>query len=113
VVPSRWPEPFGLTALEAIASGAVLIASPRGGLREVAGDIAVYIDPEDPGSIAQAMLSLARDPARLAALGEAGRQRARQFDVSAAATQLAELRCAVLRRAALASAPPRLAEAAP
>jgi glycosyltransferase involved in cell wall biosynthesis len=92
VVPSRWPEPFGLTALEALASGAALIVSPRGGLREVAGDAALYIDPDEPGSIADAILSLARDPARRSALGEAGRQRARQFDVPAMASRLAALR---------------------
>src|ERR1700677_463046 len=36
IAPSRWNEPFGLTALEAIACGAALIVSPRGGLPEVA-----------------------------------------------------------------------------
>ncbi|MDT8870904.1 glycosyltransferase [Komagataeibacter rhaeticus] len=28
VVPSRWPEPFGMTALEAMAAGAALVAAP-------------------------------------------------------------------------------------
>jgi UDP-glucose:(glucosyl)LPS alpha-1,2-glucosyltransferase len=96
VVPSRWPEPFGLTALEALASGAALVSSPRGGLREVSGDVALYIDPDDPGSIANAILSLARDPARRSALGEAGRERARQFDVPVAAARLAALRLGAL-----------------
>ena len=52
VVPSRWAEPFGLVALEALASGAALICSPRGGLPEVAGDAAVYADPDQPTEIA-------------------------------------------------------------
>ncbi|HJS85168.1 MAG TPA: glycosyltransferase family 4 protein, partial [Acetobacteraceae bacterium] len=63
VVPSRWPEPFGLTALEAMACGAALICSPRGGLPEVAGDAALYADPDQPGAIAAAIEALARDPA--------------------------------------------------
>jgi len=96
VVPSLWPEPFGLTALEAMASGAALIASPRGGLREVAGDAALYIDPDEPGSIADAILQLARDPARRAALAEAGRARAQAFDVRHATARLAALRREIL-----------------
>ncbi len=96
VVPSRWPEPFGITALEALASGGALIVSPRGGLPEVAGDAAVYVDPDDASAIAAAIVRLAQVPAARAALGEAGRQRARQFDVHAVMAQLAELRRRVL-----------------
>ena len=49
IVPSRWNEPFGLTALEALACGAPLIVSPRGGLPEVAGEAAVYANPDAAG----------------------------------------------------------------
>ncbi len=45
VVPSRWAEPFGLAALEAMACGAALVCSERGGLPEVAGEAAVYVEP--------------------------------------------------------------------
>jgi UDP-glucose:(glucosyl)LPS alpha-1,2-glucosyltransferase len=96
VVPSRWPEPFGLVALEALASGAALICSPRGGLKEVAGDVAVYADPDRPAEIAAAIRSLASDEPRRAALAEAGRQRALLFDAPVIAAQLADLRMAVL-----------------
>ena len=96
VVPSRWNEPFGLTALEAIACGAPLIVSPRGGLPEVAGDAAVYAEPDAPGEIAAAILALAADPARRAALSAAGRERARAFDTPVAAARLAALRLATL-----------------
>ena len=96
VVPSRWPEPFGLVALEALASGAALICSRRGGLPEVAGDAAVYADPDRPGEIAAAIVLLAADEPRRAALAEAGRQRARRFDVAVIAAQLAALRQDIL-----------------
>jgi glycosyltransferase involved in cell wall biosynthesis len=96
IVPSRWNEPFGLTALEAIACGAPLIVSPRGGLPEVAGDAAVYANPDDPAEIAAAILALAADPARRAALSAAGRERARRFDTPVAAARLAALRRAAL-----------------
>ena len=96
VVPSRWQEPFGLVALEALASGAALICADRGGLREVAGDAAVYVDPDDPAALSMAICALTGDPARRAALGQAGRERARQFDAPAIAARLAALRCEVL-----------------
>lgn len=102
VVPSRWQEPFAMTALEAMASGAALVSSGRGGLAEVAGEACVTIDPEDPAGMAAALLALARAPERRAALAEAGRQRARElFDRPRAIARLDALRDAVL-----AAAPP-------
>jgi UDP-glucose:(glucosyl)LPS alpha-1,2-glucosyltransferase len=92
VVPSRWAEPFGLVALEALASGAALICSPRGGLPEVAGDAALYADPDRPSEIAAAIRALAGDESRRAALAEAGWRRVQQFDVPVIAAQLAGLR---------------------
>jgi UDP-glucose:(glucosyl)LPS alpha-1,2-glucosyltransferase len=96
VVPSRWQEPFGLTALEAMASGAALICSPRGGLPEVAGDAALYADPDDPASLADAILTLARDAALRDSLAAAGRSRARRFDLPPTLASLASLRHEVL-----------------
>ena len=96
VVPSRWPEPFGLVALEAMASGAALICSPRGGLREVAGDAALYADPDRPQDIAAALRALGRDEARRNEMTAAGRARARRFDLPVIAEQLAALRRGVL-----------------
>jgi len=98
VVPSRWPEPFGLVALEALASGAALICSPRGGLPEVAGDVAIYANPDEPTEIAAAIKALARDEPRRAALAEAGWQRVQQFDAPLIAARLAVLRREVLAR---------------
>ncbi len=98
VVPSRWAEPFGLVALEALASGAALICSPRGGLPEVAGDAAIYANPDDPAEIAAAIRMLGSDGHRRAVLAEAGRQRAQRFDLPVIAVRLAALRHAVLAR---------------
>ncbi len=38
VVPSLWPEPFGIVALEGLACGCHVIGSEQGGLRDAMGD---------------------------------------------------------------------------
>jgi glycosyltransferase involved in cell wall biosynthesis len=65
-------------------------------LPEVGGDAALYADPDDPPAVAAAILSLAADPARLAAQAEAGRRRARRFDLSDAVAMLHALRRDIL-----------------
>jgi UDP-glucose:(glucosyl)LPS alpha-1,2-glucosyltransferase len=99
VVPSRWHEPFGLVALEALACGAALVCADRGGLREVAGDAAVYVGSDDPTAFSAAIRALADDPDRRAALQQAGRERARQFNAPVIAARLADLRQDVLTTA--------------
>ncbi len=91
-VPSRWQEPFGLAALEAMACGAALVCSARGGLPEIGGPAAVYADPDAPGELGQALLSLATDEPRRTALAAAGRRRAESFGAPAAARHLLALR---------------------
>jgi Glycosyltransferase len=92
VVPSRWAEPFGLTALEAMASGAALIASNIGGLPEVAGSAGLLTPPGDIPALVAAITSLARDEPRRTNLAAAGRTRALQFDTPRIAALLQELR---------------------
>ena len=98
VVPSRWPEPFGLSALEAMAHGAALVCSRRGALPEVAGDCAVYADPDKPGAIAAAVMTLATDTSRRMALVTDARIRAGRFDTAVAAAQLRQLRAELVGR---------------
>jgi UDP-glucose:(glucosyl)LPS alpha-1,2-glucosyltransferase len=110
VVPSRWPEPFGLVALEALASGAALICAPRGGLPEVAGDAALYADPDRPDAIAASIRALAADGQRRARMEAAGRERARLFDAPRIAMQLAALRRAIAGGAVDGAAPPDISD---
>ncbi len=88
VVPSRWPEPFGLTALEAMASGAALVSSGRGGLAELTAGAALRVDPDRPDALADALHRLANDPSERQRLAEAGRLRAREYDLPAARARL-------------------------
>ncbi len=92
LVPSRWDEPFGLTALEALASGAALITTGQGGLREVAGEAAWFVPPGDVPATAAAILSLATDEASRAALAQAGLAQAARFETAALADRLNALR---------------------
>jgi glycosyltransferase involved in cell wall biosynthesis len=97
VVPSRWQEPFGLTALEAMASGAALICAATGGLQEVAGSAALYASPDPPGALEAAMLALAQNADRRAAMAQAGLARAATFNAPDARARLQALRRELLR----------------
>ncbi len=93
VVPSRWAEPFGMVALEAMGCGAALVCSLRGGLAEVVGNAALVADPDDAqDGLAGAIERLACDPGLRASLSAAGQTRARRFDAEATRAKLGELR---------------------
>ena len=96
IMPSRWQEPFGLTALEAMASGACLLCSTRGGLPEVGGGVAIPVDPDNPQAMAEAIVGLAQNPDRLAFLSRAGRKRAEIFDLGPTRRSLDAMRQAIL-----------------
>jgi glycosyltransferase involved in cell wall biosynthesis len=74
VVPSLF-EGFGLPAGEAMACGVPVVATRGGALPEVVGDAGVLVPPGDDAALADAMRTLAGDPARRERLGRRGRQR--------------------------------------
>ena len=78
-VPSRFQEPFGLAALEGLASGCALIASRRGGLSEVCGEAALFIEPDAPDALTDALRQLVRDRELLQIYKGRARERARGF----------------------------------
>jgi glycosyltransferase involved in cell wall biosynthesis len=78
VLPSLY-EGFGLPPLEAMASGRPAIVSRAASLPEVCGDAALYFDPLDPASIADAILRVLGDPELRETLRRRGVERARQF----------------------------------
>ncbi|MGY1784312.1 glycosyltransferase family 4 protein [Geodermatophilus sp. SYSU D00698] len=75
VLPSRW-EARSLTAQEALRAGTPLVATRTGGLPELLGDGALLVPAGDAAALAGAVADLLADPARAAALAEAGRARA-------------------------------------
>jgi glycosyltransferase involved in cell wall biosynthesis len=79
IVPSVWAEPFGRTALEAHAGGAALISSGAGGLPEISGPWAHYLETVSADSIERALDALIASPTLRAMLAEKGCERARML----------------------------------
>ena len=84
VIPS-FEEGFGLTALEAMSAGVPVVASARGSLPEVTDGAALLIDPDDPESLATALMQLVSDSALRVTLSDRGLARAAQFTWAQAA----------------------------
>jgi glycosyltransferase involved in cell wall biosynthesis len=78
-------EPYGMAVLEAMSAGRAVIAVDRAGPAHLLrrGDGGRLIAANDADALVDAMTELARDPAKLRAMGEANRQHV-----------LAELTCA-------------------
>jgi glycosyltransferase involved in cell wall biosynthesis len=79
-------EGFGLTALEAMAAGRPVVATRVGAIPEVVAHDATgwLVDPHDIPSLSEALVQMAGDPRRRAALGARGARRARErFSIDA------------------------------
>lgn len=62
VVPSRYDEPFGVVALEGIASGCVVVGSAGGGLPDAIGPCGLTFRNGDANALVQALELLLRQP---------------------------------------------------
>ncbi len=89
-VPSRY-EGFGLPAVEAMASGAALVAADATALPEVVGDGGRLVDPDDVGGWAQAIIDLLADPDARRRSIERGRVQAARFAPAVNAAAFAAL----------------------
>ncbi len=80
VAPSRW-DGLSLALLEAMASGAAIVASDVNG-SESLGDAGVIVPPGDPEALAEEIDRLLEDAPRRRRLGAAARTRSGSFDLA-------------------------------
>lgn len=102
VIPSLMQEPFSLVVLETMDAAKPIIASRVGGIPEAAidGETALLVPPGEPEPLANAILSLVRDPERRMAFGKAAQLRVRQnFTWDAMRQQTLGVYSSVVRKA--------------
>ena len=73
VVPSVWPEPFGLVVAEAMAAGVPPIATAHGAFPELIADgrDGILFPPGDPGALGRVLRRIDADPGWTETLGQA------------------------------------------
>jgi glycosyltransferase involved in cell wall biosynthesis len=84
-------EGFGLTVIEAMASGCPVVTTSLGSLAEIAGDAALTVDPEDHAAIGNALVRVRSDAALRADLIRRGKERAPRFALRTQAEGMAKV----------------------
>ena len=79
IVPSRWAEPFGIVALEGIASGCAVVASSQGGLMEAAGPCGIFFLNGDATQLAYAIERVLTEPVLRQQMVDAGSDHLKRF----------------------------------
>jgi glycosyltransferase involved in cell wall biosynthesis len=76
VMPSLWPEPFGLVGIEGFAAGRPAVASATGGIGDWLQDgvNGLSVPPADVRALARALSELLDDPERQRVMGLAGKE---------------------------------------
>lgn len=88
-------EPYGMSAIEAMAAGLPLVITDGGGLAEVAdAQGALYVQPGDVEALSDALLTVLSSPERARAMGDHNMRRAR--DVFAWSTVVDSLEAAYI-----------------
>lgn len=97
VVPSRWAEPFGIVALEGLATGCVVVASSLGGLPEAVGGCGVLFPNGDVRGMASALSALLTNPSRREELRRGSAEHLARFEPETIAREYLSVFEAALR----------------
>ena len=90
LVTASQEEGFGLPVIEAMAQGVPVAISDIPIFHEIAGDAAVYFDPDDPRGVATTIASLT-DAQEWSSRSAAGQKQSQKFDWAASAQSLVEM----------------------
>jgi glycosyltransferase involved in cell wall biosynthesis len=93
VFPSRFQEPFGISQVEALAAGLVVVSSGTGGAKEIIRDgiDGLLFDAGDHQDLASKLLTLAGDDSLMAQLQTQGQARATAFSVEKSVLRIESL----------------------
>lgn len=86
-IPSLWAEPFGVVALEGIASGCAMVASSGGGLPDAIGPCGLLFPNGDAAALAAALERLLSEPQLRDALISRGPEHLERFQPAAVAKE--------------------------
>jgi len=95
VYPSRF-EGFGIPMLEAITSGTPAIGCTGSSLEEAGGPSSLYVSPDDPAALANAIQRVLTDDALREKMIADGRAYAQRFDAEKLTMQMLQLYASVL-----------------
>jgi glycosyltransferase involved in cell wall biosynthesis len=93
VFPSIVEEAFGISQVEALAAGLVVVSSGTGGAKEIIRDgvDGMLFPAANPGPLAERLAALARDQELFTRLQKAGQQRAMEFSVDRSVSKIEQL----------------------
>ena len=93
VFPSQFEEPFGISQVEALAAGLVVVTSGTGGAREIVRDgvDGVQFPANNPAALADRLQALASQPTKFAELQQNGQLRALEFSVDQTVKRIEQL----------------------
>lgn len=94
-------EPFGLAALEGARAGAALVLADIPTYRELWNGAALFADPHDPRSFADALDRLMGDGAMRTTLGELAQRRSREFSADVQCQSLLSVYSRAMHRSCL------------
>jgi glycosyltransferase involved in cell wall biosynthesis len=93
VFPSRFQEPFGISQVEALAAGLVVVSSGTGGAKEIVRDgvDGLLFTPGDTASLVAKLTQLSQDAELMSRLQRAGQARSTAFSVDQAVQKIETL----------------------
>lgn len=90
VYPSRY-EGFGIPVIEAIETGTPLIAAEGSCLREAGGESSIYVSPDDPNSLAEAILTVRNNEEKRREMIGDGKEYVKRFSNEGMAREVEKL----------------------